>query len=71
MSAVLNMIDDTFMCGAIKSDEARLGGRGRSRIYSFYLSITLHPLTLFLYFSCLVFLHLAKKHRYKTLPSSV
>lgn len=39
MSAVLNMKDDTFMCEAIKSDEARPGGIGR--IHS--LSLTLFP----------------------------
>lgn len=35
MSAVLNMRDDTFMCEAIKNDEARPGGIGR--IYSLCL----------------------------------
>ncbi len=76
MSAVLNMKDDTFMCEAIKCDEARPGGIGR--IYS--LSLTLSPPTSFLCLSFFVsfstaqltsspcillpffFLDLAKKH---------
>lgn len=37
MSAVLNMRDDTFMCEAIKNDEARPGGIGR--IYSVCVSL--------------------------------
>ncbi len=84
MSAVLNMKDDTFMCKAIKSDEAR--PRGISRIYSFSLhsfspdiilpslslsrvpSFISSPQTLLLFFS----LDLTKKHSYppyETVPS--
>lgn len=55
MSAVLNIRDDTFMCEAIKSDEARLGGIGR--IYRLCLSLTLFPLTSFHHLSLFVFLH--------------
>lgn len=49
MSAVLDMRDDTFMCEAIKSDEARPGGIGR--IYSRCLYLTLSHLTSFFHLS--------------------
>jgi len=50
MSAVLNMRDDTFMCEAIKSDEARPGGIGR--IYSPCFCLYSFSITSYLHFFC-------------------
>lgn len=40
-SAVLNIEDDTFMCEAIRRDEA--GPRGIGRIYGIFLFLTISP----------------------------
>lgn len=63
MSTVLNMRDGTFMCEAIKSDEARPGGIGRKYIQPLFLSNSF-PLTSFhhLYHCFFSTAHLTSSH---------